>query len=486
MYRLHQFPSTESSTESRSEYDNQMGMKEGADEIAKRTSRRSLLRQIAGASLALPLAPWKALPAWAHAAAQQPTRRRNEPAPPTSPFSPEDDQFLDELERSSFLFFWEQANPQTGLIKDRCNVRINDTGIVASIASTGFGLSAICIAEKRGYISHQDARLRVINTLVFLWRKLPTHRGFFFHFANINTGERIWDSEVSSVDTAILLCGILTCRQHFQDKDIIDLAHAIFDRVDWTWLSEDTTLLSMGWTPEFGFLASKWDYYSELMMIYLLGMASTSHPLRPEVWLAWKRTTFEYDGLRYIGSFAPLFVHQFSQAWFDFRGKRDKYADYFQNSAIATEVHRRFCIELNKSFPDYSDDLWGITASDSDKGYVIWGGPPAMGPIDGTVVPAAPGGSLPFLPGPTLRVLKNIRSRYPDAWCRYGFIDAFNPLTKWYDTDIVGIDTGITMLMAENARTSFVWDTFMKNPEAQRGMANAGFKPYNPTPPPTP
>jgi hypothetical protein len=461
-----------------------MGMNEGADEIANRTSRRSLLRQIAGASLALPLAPWKALPAWAHAAAQQPTRRRNEPAPPASPFSPEDDQFLDELERSSFLFFWEQANPQTGLIKDRCNVRINDTGIVASIASTGFGLSAICIAEKRGYISHQDARLRVINTLVFLWRKLPTHRGFFFHFANINTGERIWDSEVSSVDTAILLCGILTCRQHFQDKDIIDLAHAIFDRVDWTWISEDTTLLSMGWTPEFGFLASKWDYYSELMMIYLLGMASTSHPLRPEVWLAWKRTTFEYDGLRYIGSFAPLFVHQFSQAWFDFRGKRDKYADYFQNSAIATEVHRRFCIELNKNFPDYSDDLWGITASDSDKGYVIWGGPPAMGPIDGTVVPAATGGSLPFLPGPTLRVLKNIRSRYPEAWCRYGFIDAFNPLKKWYDTDIVGIDTGITMLMAENARSSFIWDTFMKNPEAQHAMTMAGFKPYTPTTPP--
>ena len=367
------------------------------------------------------------------------------------------------------------------MIKDRCNVHINDTGIVASIASTGFGLSAICIAEKRGFISHQDARLRVIATLVFLWRKLPTHRGFFYHFANINTGERIWDSEVSSVDTAILLCGILTCRQHFQDRDIVDLAQAIFDRVDWTWLSEDTTLLPHGWTPEIGFLPYKWDYYSELMMIYLLGMGSSSHPLQPEAWLAWKRTTFEYDGLRYIGSFAPLFVHQYSQAWFDFRHKRDKYADYFQNSAIATEVHRRFCIELGKSFPDYSDDLWGITASDSDKGYVIWGGPPAMGPIDGTVVPAAPGGSLPFLPEATMRVLKNIRTHYPQACNRYGFVDAFNPLKKWYDTDIVGIDTGITMLMAENARTAFVWETFMKNSEAQRGMTNAGFKSYNPT-----
>jgi hypothetical protein len=463
-----------------------MSMDEGADDIANRTCRRRLLRQIAGVSLALPFAQWKALPVLAKIHAQQADRRHKESAPLPAPsaLSPEDDQFLDDLERSSFLFFWEQANPQTGLIKDRCNVRINDTGVVASIASTGFGLTAICIAEKRGYISYQDARLRVIATLVFLWRKLPTHRGFFYHFANINTGERIWDSEVSSVDTALLLCGILTCRQHFQDRDIVNLARAIFDRVDWTWLSEDTTLLPHGWTPELGFLPYKWDYYSELMMIYLLGMGSSSHPLRPEAWLAWKRITFEYDGLRYIGSFAPLFVHQYSQAWFDFRRKRDKYADYFQNSATATEVHRRFCVELSRNFPDYSDDLWGITASDSDKGYVIWGGPPAMGPIDGTVVPAAPGGSLPFLPEATMRVLKNIRSRYPQAWSRYGFVDAFNPLKKWYDTDIVGIDTGITMLMAENARTAFVWETFMKNPEAQRGMANAGFKSYSPAVPP--
>jgi len=459
-----------------------MKMDEKADEVEKRASRRRVLRQMAGASLGLPLSPWKALPVWAGVAGQRGDGRRKGAAAQAAPvaLSPEDDQFLDDLERSSFLFFWEQANPQTGLVKDRCNVRGDDTGVVASIASTGFGLTAICIAEKRGFISHQDARLRVIATLVFLWRKLPTHRGFFFHFANINTGERIWDSEVSSVDTAILLCGILTCRQHFQDRDIIELAHAIFDRVDWTWLSEDTTLLPHGWTPEMGFLPSKWDYYSELMMIYLLGMGSSSHPLRPEAWLAWKRITFEYDGLRYIGSFAPLFVHQYSQAWFDFRGKRDKYADYFQNSATATEVHRRFCVELGRSFPDYSDDLWGITASDSDRGYVIWGGPPAMGPIDGTVVPAAAGGSVPFLPEATMRVLKNIRSRYPEAWSRYGFVDAFNPMKKWYDGDVVGIDTGITMLMAENARTGFVWETFMKNPEAQRGVANAGFKSYNP------
>ena len=148
------------------------------------------------------------------------------------------------------------------------------------------------------------------------------------------------------------------------------------------------------------------------MMMYLLGLGSTSYPLSVETWNAWKRTTFEYDGLRYIGSFAPLFVHQYSQAWFDFRGKRDKFVDYFENSRIATDVHRRFCLELAGQFPSYSDDLWGITASDSQKGYVVWGGPPAMGPIDGTVVPCAAGGSLPFLPQDTMRVLKNIRNKY--------------------------------------------------------------------------
>ncbi|MGA7340438.1 MAG: glucoamylase family protein [Terracidiphilus sp.] len=409
----------------------------------------------------------------------QPHERPAAPPAPTS-LSPQDDQFLDGIEHGCFLFFWEQSNPPTGLTKDRCNVRAPDTTTAASIASTGFGLTAICIGEKRGFVSYAEARLRVIQCLSFLWHKLPTHRGFFYHFANIDTGERIWDSEVSSVDTAILLCGILTCREHFHDETISQLAHAIFDRVDWTWLSEDTALLSHGWTPELGFIPSRWDFYSELMMMYLLGLGSSSHPLNSDAWFAWNRTIFEYDGLRYIGSFAPLFVHQYSQAWFDFRGKRDRYADYFQNSVIATDVHRRFCVELNTQFSDYSNALWGITASDSVRGYVVWGGPPAMGPIDGTVVPCAAGGSLPFLPQATMRVLRTIHDRYPNALCRYGFVDAFNPLTDWYDSDVIGIDTGITMLMAENARTGFVWETFMKNPEAQRGMEIAGFKPYEP------
>jgi hypothetical protein len=454
----------------------------------RKLSRRSILRQMAAMSPALPLAHARFLPGLASGGWSQDEEAQAGPAPMPQPTSlmPDDEDLLNQIEHAAFLFFWEQANPQTGLVKDRCNVRSKDTSVAASIASTGFGLTAICIAHRRGFVSGADARLRVVQTLSFLWHRLPTHRGFFFHFANINTGERMWDSEISSIDTAILLCGVLTCRQHFaQDRDIVELAHAIFDRVDWSWLSEDTALLSHGWTPELGFISSRWDFYSELMMMYLLGMGSMSHPLNKNAWFAWKRTVFEYDGLRYIGSFAPLFVHQYSQAWFDFRNRRDRYADYFQNSVIATDVHRLFCISLNEKFPDYSNALWGITASDSEHGYVVWGGPPAMGPIDGTIVPCATGGSIPFLPQPTMRVLRTIHDHYPQAWSRYGFVDAFNPLTGWYDTDVIGIDVGITMVMAENARTGFVWETFMKNPEAVRGMEAAGFKPYAPVIPET-
>jgi hypothetical protein len=436
-------------------------------------SRRQILRQILGTSLGLPLA--EVLPAVCAEA---------EPSPPVGSaagapvLSAEDDQFLNDLESASFLFFWEQGSAKTGMVKDRCNVHTNNQVVAASIAATGFGLTALCIGDQRGFIVPGKALERVFATLRFLWKKLPNHRGFFYHFANPETGERMFDSEVSSVDTAIVLCGILTCREHFRHPGVTQLANLIFDRVDWTWLSEDTSLLTHGWTPEIGFLPSRWDYYSELMMMYLLGMGSSAHPLKQETWNAWKRLTFEYDGMRYIGSFAPLFVHQYSQAWFDFRGRRDKYADYFQNSVTATEVHRRFCLELGKQFPDYSDDLWGITASDSEQGYVVWGGPPATGPIDGTVVPSAAGGSLPFLPAATMRVLKTIRNRYPSAWSKYGFVNAFNPLKNWYDSDVIGIDTGITLLMAENLRTGFVWDAFMKTAEAQRGIRRAGLEKY--------
>ena len=448
----------------------------------KKLSRRELLRQAVRAGALIPWSRTSILSAGRLAAVADTPQAA--PGAGSGPFYQVDEALLEAVEEANYKFFWEQANPYTGIVRDRCNATNPDKADLGSIAATGFGLTALCIGDQRGYGSHAEIRGRALNAMRFLWKKLPNHRGFFYHWANVNTGERLWDSEVSSVDTAILLCGVLTCREHFAHSEISDLASEIFNRVDWTWLSEDTRILPHGWTPETGFLQYRWDNYSEMMMMYLLGLGSSTHPLPAETWTAWKRVTFEYDGIRYIGSFAPLFVHQYSQAWFDFRYKRDQYTDYFQNSIIATEVHRRFCMDLSTQFSDYSESLWGITASDSARGYVIWGGPPATGPIDGTVVPCAAGGSLPFLPQPAVHVLETMKSRYPRSWTRYGFVDAFNPLTNWYDTDVVGIDTGITMVMAENARTGFVWDTFMKNAEAQRGMERAGFKPYKPSTPP--
>jgi hypothetical protein len=451
--------------------------------VRGRQSRRELLKRIARFAGGVPVLSFSPIAELYSQNSQSPS-----PAPPQNArtFSDTDDALLEEIEKASFKYFWEQAHPETGIVLDRCHAREPVTSELGSIAATGFGLTALCIGEKRGLISRTTAETRALNTLRFLWKKVPNHRGFFYHFGNINSGERLWDSEVSSVDTAILLCGVLACRQHFFHAELRELALEVFNRVDWNWLSEDTPILPHGWTPEGGFLQYRWGDYSEMMMMYLLGLGSASHPLPAEAWDAWKRTTFEYDGIRYIGSFAPLFIHQYSQAWFDFRGKRDRYTNYFQNSILATEAHRRFCLDLAGQFPDYSEDLWGITASDSVKGYVAWGGPPATGPIDGSVVPCAAAGSLPFLPGPAMRVLQTIKNKFGNAWTQYGFVDAFNPLTNWYDTDVVGIDVGISMVMAENARTSFVWDTFMKNPEAKRGMDRAGFQPDPPSAPKRP
>ena len=205
-------------------------------------SRRQILRQLLGAGVC---APFMQAISSLDLAAQTSSRATNAPAMPV--LSPEDDQFLNDLEHASFQFFWDQGNPRTGMVKDRCNLR-NDKGDAASIAATGFGLTALCIGDQRGFVSRTDALQRIFVTLRFLWKKLPNHRGFFYHFANPETGDRMFDSEVSSVDTAILLCGVLTVRQYFRHPGVVELANLIFNRVDWSWLSEDTSLLTHGWT----------------------------------------------------------------------------------------------------------------------------------------------------------------------------------------------------------------------------------------------
>ena len=387
-----------------------------------------------------------------------------------------DEQFLEGLERTTFRFFDECAHPQTGLVKDRTRADGNDEREIASIAATGFGLTALCIAAQRGWLSPEQAHDRALRTLKYLWSSLPQEHGFFFHFVNWRTGERLWKCELSSIDTALLLAGVLLCRGYFADPEIRSLAKALYDRVDWQWMADGSAILRMGWKPESGFLDSSWNAYTEHMLLYLLAIGADQHALSPNSWRAWSRPEVEYGGYRYVSVEAPLFIHQFSHAWFDFRGVHDEFLDYFENSVTATRAHRQFCIDLHREFPQFGEELWGITSSDSVRGYVGWGGPPRQGPLDGTLVPCAAAGSLPFLPGESLRCLRNMRQRFGKrAWRRYGFVDAFNPATGWYNPDVIGIDEGITLLMAENLRSGFVWRTFMLNPEARRAMRLAGF-----------
>lgn len=424
---------------------------------------------VAGAAV-LPLAPLLSF-------AQKQKKTFSEPA--RVPYPGSDDALLDEIERAAFEFFWNEAGA-TGQVKDRALLNGNDPRMIASIAATGFGLTGLCIADERKYKSSPEIVERVRTTLRFVWQKLPHEHGFYYHFIDGNTGERQWKCEISSIDTSLLLCGVLTARQYFQDPEIQDLATKIYERVDWPWMLNGGKTLSMGWHPESGFLDARWERYCELMMIYLLAIGSPTHPIPAESWKEWKRPTVEFEGIKYISGHDPLFTHQYSQAWFDFRGKRDAYADYFENSAKATEAHKKFCLSLRAEFPDYSDHLWGITASDSAAGYQAWGGPPRIGQLDGSIVPCAAGGSLPFRFEDCMQVLRTIRERYSKAWGRYGFVDAFNPLTNWYNPDVLGIDQGAILLMAENQRTGFVWKTFMKNKEAQQGMEKAGFKMQGP------
>jgi hypothetical protein len=397
----------------------------------------------------------------------------------STPWAPEsgDEDFLDDLERQACLFFWEQASPSTGQVLDRARNGLGgarDPRRMSSIAATGFGLTALCIADRRGYLPHAQIVERVRTTLDWHLNMLPEVHGFFYHFNDVETGARIGHAELSSIDTSLLLCGVLTARAYFDDPQIRSVAQQIYERVDWAWMLDGGETFSMGWQPDTGFLKARWSHYCELMMIYLLAIGSSTHPVAPEYWNNFTRPVIHYAGFSFISGNDPLFTHQYSQAWFDFRSKRDAYANYFDNSAVATRAHKAFCL----SHPEwYNDDYWGFSASDYAQGYTAWGGTPPTGPLDGTVVPSAAAGSLPFLPADCVAVLRAMRAKWGQkAWGRYGFVDAFHPAANWYDPDVLGIGQGISVLMAENLRTGLVWSSFMNNPECASAMHAAGFR----------
>jgi hypothetical protein len=406
------------------------------------------------------------------------------------PFA-DDDEFLRYVQQTSFDYFWYLANPNNGLVPDR-----STTTSPCSIAAVGFGLTAIGIGIDHGWISRTQGLARVLTTLnTFLNGPQGSntsgtigYKGWFYHFLEMNTAIRSPSSELSSIDTTLLLAGILYAKQYFDgtnadETTMRSTADAIFNRVDWNWMARGTNVVSMGWFPQGSFIANNWVGYNEGMILYCLGLGAATNPLPASAWNQWTSgyTWATNYGQAYV-SFPPLFGHQYSHCWIDFRHVADPYMNahdttYFENSRRASLAQRAYCIANPLGRVGYSSNVWGLTACDGPTGYAARGAPPAQND-DGTIAPTAAGSSMPFAPEFCLPTLSYFYSHFRrNIWTAYGFRDAFNLGAQWYASDELGIDQGPIIIMIENYRNQRVWKLFMRNEEIQRGLQRAGFVP---------
>lgn len=401
-----------------------------------------------------------------------------------------EDAFLERVQEAAFRYFWKECHPGNGLIRDRSRPDSK-----CSIAAVGFGLSALAIGVDHGWISRAEGRERAVRTLETLSggaqgpeaSGVTGHRGWYYHFLEMDTGHRAWKCELSSVDTALLLAGALDAAAYFSGEDAVErrvreLANGMVARVDWEWMANGGATLTMGWHPESGFLKSRWVGYNEAMILVLLALGA---PETPPAGLSWEAWTRDYrwethQGYSYV-AFAPLFGHQYSHCWVDFRGKADalmrsRGLSYFENSRRATLAQRAYCMERSTRFPNYGPWEWGITACDGPDGYAARGAPPAEND-DGTLAPTAVGGSVPFAPEICIRTLRELERRHaPRLWGPYGFRDAFNRDRDWWATDTLGIDQGPILLMIENHRSGAVWRRMAGSAVLRRGLDRAGFR----------
>lgn len=401
-----------------------------------------------------------------------------------------EEALLDSLQHTAFDFFWNEANPSNGLIKDR-----STPGSPCSIASVGFGLTAICIGIDHGWVSREDGRERILTTLQTFWNGpqgsgadgFMGYQGLFYHFLDMQTGTRVWDSELSTIDTALLIAGILDARQYFWtvdplDIEVRDLADAIYERANWDFMRNFNQGILMGWRPGSGFSGfGQWIGYNEAMILYILALGSPTHPVPESAWSAWTSgySWQTHYGYSYV-NFPPLFGHQYSHCWIDFRHIQDDYMrdrgiTYFENSRRATLAQREYCIDNPGGFLGYGENVWGITASDGPEGYNARGAPPPFND-NGTITPTAVGGSVPFAPEVTIPTLQHMFDTYgSNLWSTYGFLDAFNLSQAWWATDYIGIDQGPIIIMIENYRNGSVWSRIIRNTDIQLGLDRAGF-----------
>ena len=421
--------------------------------------------------------------------------------------------FLDTLEQRTFGYFWDKTNTANGLTPDRW-----PTNSFSSIAAVGFALTAYPIGVERGYVTRADAAARVLTTLRFFWTARQDsnttgstgYHGFFYHFLDITTGARYQTVELSTIDTALLLAGVLTCQSYFDNSgdpgetEIRALAESIYTRTDWQWAaSNHPPAIALGWHPETlpQFIQYDWKGYNEAMIIYILALGSPTHPADTAAWTAWTSTytwgTFE--GQSHLG-FAPLFGHQYSHVWIDFRGIQDPYMrakgiDYFENSRRATYAQRAYAIANPGGWKSYGANVWGLTASDGPTDVAPYHTYFARGASfteiqdDGTIAPTAAGGSVSFAPEIAIPALRAMRSAYgSNLFAMYGFLDAFNPTFTatpamghvvpglgWFDTDYLGIDQGPILAMVENYRSDLIWRLLRGNAHIVLGLCRAGF-----------
>jgi hypothetical protein len=416
-----------------------------------------------------------------------------------------DAELLGQLQKAAFNYFVEHADPTTGLVADTSR-----KGSPASIAVVGFALSCYPIGAERGWIARADAATQTLKALRFFWNSpqgpgadATGYKGFYYHFLDMRTGLRVWQCELSPIDTTLLLAGMLTAAAYFtartaEETEIRTLAEDLYRRIDWRWAQNGRDTVAQGWKPECGFLHSGWHGYSEATILYVLGLASPTFPLPSTSFAAWTSTyqwenIYGYDFL-YAG---PLFIHLFSHAWIDFRGiqdgfMREKGCDYFENSRRAVSIQREYAARNPHGFIGYGPNFWGVTAGDGPGnldlrengqnrrffGYTDRGAP--FGRDDGTIAPWGMLAALPFSPPSALTAIRRMLERYPNICVGLRLSSGFNPSLVdrggWISEGHCGLDQGIVVMMIENYRSGLIWNLMRSCPYPAIGLRRAGFE----------
>jgi hypothetical protein len=413
---------------------------------------------------------------------------------------------LETLQRLTFDYFLKETNPDNGLVPDSTR-----QGAPCSITAAGFALAAYPVGVERGFITRKDAIRRTLTTLRFFFNSrqgrepdATGYKGFYYHFLDMKTGRRTWNCELSTIDSTFLIAGALTAAEYFKrdakdEREIRTLADGIYRRADWQWAQNGGVTVTEGWKPESGFLKYRWQGYNEALILYVLGLASPTHPLPARSYQAWTRS-YKWKKLygREFLYAGPLFIHQLSHMWIDFRGIQDEYmrgkaSDYFENSRRATYIQQQYAMRNPRGFTGYGEYIWGLTASDgpgpaSKKiggrlrrfyDYSARGVP--NGPDDGTLAPWAVVASLPFAPEIVLPSIQYFDESFPEMTSHYGFKCSFNPTfstatsSEWISKGYYGLDQGPIVLMIENYRSEFLWRLMRRCPYIIKGLHRAGF-----------